>query len=85
MTSYSQHFITILFQISDYPEIYRECTVVDQKLLAIFKVDTGTYSRQQFGYRKRTAAAKLKVDLPLVEERLQLLVRISTELVLCLK
>ena len=44
MTSYSQHFITILFQISDYSEIYRECTVEDQKLIAIFKVDTRPYS-----------------------------------------
>ena len=65
------------FQISDYPEIYRQCTVEDQKLLSIFKVDTGPYSRHKFGYRKRTAAVKLKVELPLVEERLQLLVRIT--------
>ena len=63
------------FQISDYPDIYRECSIEDQKLLAIFTVDTGPYSRQQFGYRKRTAPVKLKVQLPLVEERLQLIVR----------
>ena len=69
---------TYYFQISDYPDIYRECSVEDQKLLAIFTVDTGPYCRQQFGYRKRTAPVKLKVQLPLVEERLQLIVRTST-------
>ena len=68
---------TYYFQISDYPDIYRECSVEDQKLLAIFTVDTGPYCRQQFGYRKRTAPVKLKVQLPLVEERLQLIVRTS--------
>ena len=73
VTFYSSMF----FQSNDYPEIYRECTVEDQKLLAIFKVDTGPYSRPQFAYRKRTAVAKLKVEFPLVEKRLQLLVRIS--------
>ena len=68
---------TYYFQISDYPDIYRQCSVEDQKLLAIFTVDTGPYCRQQFGYRKRTAPVKLKVQLPLVEERLQLIVRIT--------
>ena len=67
----------MFFQISDYPDIYRECTVEDQKVLAICKVDTDLYSRPQFGYRTRTVAAKLKVEFPLVEKRLQLLVRIS--------
>ena len=52
----------MFFQISDYPEIYREYAVKDQKLLAIIKVDTGPCSRQQFDYRKRPAAAKLKVE-----------------------
>ena len=47
--------------------------------MAIFEVDTGPYARAQFGYRKRTGAVKLKVKLPLVEERLQLIVRISIE------
>ena len=28
----------MFFQISDYPEICCECTVEDQKLLAVFKV-----------------------------------------------
>ena len=32
---------------------------------------------KQYGFRKRTAAAKLKVQLQLVEERLELIVRIS--------
>ena len=73
------------FQISDYPDIYRECSVEDQKLLAIFSVDTGPYCRHQFGYRKRTAAAKLKVQLPLVEERLQLIVRITIHNCFCFK
>ena len=68
---------TYYFQISDYPDIYCECSVEDQKLLAIFTVDTGPYCRRQFGYRKRTAPIKLKVQLPLVEERLQLIVRIT--------
>ena len=47
------------------------------KALAIFTVDTGPYSRHKFGYRKRTVPVKLKVQLPLVEERLQLIVKIS--------
>ena len=76
---------TYHFQISDYPDIYRECSVEDQKLLAIFTVDTGPYCRQQFGYRKRTAPVKLKVQLPLVEERLQLIVRITTYSGCCFK
>ena len=74
------------FQISDYPDIYRECSVEDQKLLAIFTADTRPYCRQQqFGYRKRTAPVKLKVQLPLVEERLQLIVRITTYICYCFK
>ena len=76
---------TYHFQISDYPDIYRECSVEDQKLLAIFTVDTGPYCRQQFGYRKRTAPVKLKVQLPLVEERLQLIVRITIYSCYCFK
>ena len=52
----------MFFHISDYPEIYREYTVEDQKLIVIFKVDTGPCSRQQFHYTKRPAAAKLKVE-----------------------
>ena len=74
------------FQISDYPDIYRECSIEDQKLLAIFTADTRPYCRQQqFGYRKRTAPVKLKVQLPLVEERLQLIVRITTYICYCFK
>ena len=82
-SSYLRHSIMSIryyFQINDYPQSYRECTVEDQKLLAIFTVDTGPYARQQYGYRKRTAAAKLKVQLPLVEERLQLIVRITIQI-----
>ena len=54
-----------------------ECSIEDQKVLAIVIVDTGPYTRQQYRFRKRTAAAKLKVQLQLVEERLELIVRIS--------
>ena len=67
------------FQIEDYPQNFLQCSVEDQKVLAIFEVDTGPYAREQFGYRKRTGAVKLKVKLPLVEERLQLIVRRSIE------
>ena len=63
------------FQISGYPEIYLQCTVDDQKLLSIFEVDTGPYWRQKFSYRKRTAPVKVRVKLPLVEERLHFIVR----------
>ena len=70
----------MFFQIIDYPEIYRLCKVEDQKPLAIFKVDTGPYSRPQSVYRKRTAAVKHKVEFLLVKERLQLLVRISIKI-----
>ena len=73
------------FYIGDYPDIHRECSVEDQKLLAIFTVDTGPYCRQQFGYRKRTTPVKLEVQLPLVEERLQLIVRISIYSCYCFK
>ena len=74
---------TYYSQISDYPDTYCQCSVEDQKLLAIFAVDTGPYCRSQFGYRKRTAPVKLKVQLPLVEEQLQLIVRISTNSCYC--
>ena len=67
------------FQIKDYPQNFLQCSVEDQKVLAIFEVDTGPYAREQFGYRKRTGAVKVKVKLPLVEERLQLIVRIAIE------
>lgn len=70
-------FYNMFFQISDCPGIYRQCTAKDEKLLAIFEVDTGLYSREQFGYEKRTGTVKLKVKNPLVEERLQLLVKIT--------
>ena len=80
ISSYLRHSLKLIayyFEINDYPQIYRECSVEDQKLLAIFTVDTGPYARQQYGYSKRTAAAKLKVQLPLVEEQLQFIVRIT--------
>ena len=70
ISSYLRHSLKLIayyFEINDYPQIYRECSVEDQKLLAIFTVDTGRYARQQYVYSKRTAAAKLKVQLPLVE------------------
>ena len=67
------------FQIKDYPENFLQCSVEEQKVLAIFEVDTGPYAREQFGYRKKTGAVKLKVKLPIVQERPQLIVRISTE------
>lgn len=70
-------FYNMFFQISDCPGIYRQCTAKDEKLLAIFEVDTGLYSREQFGYEKRTGTVKLKVKNPLVEARLQLLVKIT--------
>ena len=70
-------FYTMFFRISDCPGIYRQCTVKDEKLLAIFEVDTGPYSREQFGYKKRGRSVKLKVKNPLVEARLQLLVKIT--------
>ena len=79
------HWTPNYFQISDYPDIYRQCSVEDQKLLAIFTVDTGPYCRQQFRYRKRTAPVKLKVQLPLVDERLQLIVRIAIYSYYCFK
>lgn len=44
-------------------------------MLSLFTVDTGRYERQKFGYRKRTGPCKLTVQLPLVEERLSLIVR----------
>ena len=75
----------IFFQISDYPDTYCQCSVEDQKLLAIFTVNTGPYCRPQFGYRKRTVPVKLNIQLPLVEERLQLIVRISTYSCYCFK
>ena len=40
------------FQIKDYPQNFLQCSVEEQKLLAIFEVDTGPYARAQFGYRK---------------------------------
>lgn len=70
-------FYNMFFQISDCPGIYRQCTAKDEKLLAIFEVDTGPYSREQFGYKKRGGSVKLKVKNPLVEARLQLLVKIT--------
>ena len=66
--------IQYLLQISDYPQEYLECTEEDQKLLALFEVDTGPYQKDKFGYRKRTAPLKLVVKLPFVEERLDELV-----------
>ena len=44
-------------------------------MLSLFAVDTGPYKRQKFGYRKRTGPCKLTVQLPLVEERLNSIVR----------
>ena len=67
------------FQIKDYPQNFLQCNVKEQKVVAIFEVGTEPYAREQFGYRKRTGAVKLKVKLPMVEERLQLIVRISVE------
>ena len=63
------------FQISDYTNRFRQCTIEDQSLLSIFHIDTGPYQRYHFGYRKRTAPVKLVVVLPLVEERQDHLVR----------
>ena len=47
----------------------------DQKLLALFQVDTGRYKKEKHGYRKRTGPCKLLVKLPLVEERLDEVVK----------
>ena len=38
-------------------------------------MDTGPYRKDRVGYRKRTGPAKLLVKLPLVEERLDIIVR----------
>ena len=67
------------FRIKDYPQNFLQCSVEEQKVLAIFEEDTGPYAREQFGYRKRTGVVKLKVKLPMVEEWLQLIVRITIE------
>lgn len=64
------------FQIKDYTQNFLQSSVEEQKVLATFAVDTGPYTREQFGYRKRTGTVKLKLTLPLVEERLQFIVRI---------
>ena len=64
-----------LLQISDYPQEYLECTEEYQKLLALFQVDTGPYQKDKFGYRERTAPSKLVVKLPLLEERLDELIK----------
>ena len=61
--------------ITDYPPEYLDCSVQDQDILSLFIVDTSPYRRQQFGYRKRSGPCKLRVKLPLVEERLDLIVR----------
>ena len=63
----------------DYPENFLQSTVNDQKLLATFEVDTGSYAREQFVCKKRTGTVKLKVKLPLVEEWLQFILRITIE------
>ena len=44
-------------------------------MLSLFTVDTDPYKSQNFGYRKRTAPCKPSVQLPLLEERLNLIVR----------
>ena len=65
--------------MKDYLQEFLHCAVDDQKLLAMFEVDTGPYVREQLGYRKRTEAVKLKVKQPLVEERLQFIARLTIE------
>ena len=67
--------------ITDYPDLYRQCSIQDQSLLSIFDVNTGPDRRHKCGYRKRTAPVKLLVKMPLVEERIQLIVR--RNIVLC--
>ena len=62
-------------QITDYPPEYLEFSIKDRDILRLFIVDTGLYRRLQFGYRKRSGPCKLRVKLPLVEERLDLIVR----------
>lgn len=49
--------------------------MADKEILSLFKVYTGPYRRQKCGYRKRSGPCKLLVKMPLVEERLQLIVR----------
>ena len=61
--------------ITDYPPEYLECSIQVQEILSLFIVHTGPYRWQQFGYRKRSGPCKLRVKLPLVEERLDLIVR----------
>ena len=63
------------FQISDYPDLLLQCTKQDQIILSIFYVDTGPYKRPKCGYRKRTQPVKLVIKLPIVEERLNVLVK----------
>ena len=71
------HWFTLFTLIHTFVnEAYRQCSVVDQKLLSIFEVDMRPYQRQQYGYRKRTDPVKLRVKLPLVEECLNFIVRI---------
>ena len=54
------------FQINDYPQIYHECSIKDQKLLPIFTVDTGPYA----GNSMDTGNERL-------QQNLQLIVRIT--------
>ena len=66
----------MLFYVTkDYSQHVLQCSVEDQKLFGKFDAHTRPYVREQFGYRKRTG----QVKLPLVEERLQFIVRISNE------
>ena len=68
--------IIIFSQITDYSDLYKQCTIHDQNLLSIFHVDSGAYRRHKCGYRKRTAPVKLLVKKPLAEECIQVIVRI---------
>lgn len=45
-------------------------SVTDQRVLRIFRIDTGEYLRPQHGYRRRTEPVRLTVITPSVEERL---------------
>ena len=63
-----------IFQISDYPEDYLHCNEEDQELLALFKVGTKPHKKEKYGYRKRTGPSKLEVKLPLIEEKINLVV-----------
>ena len=73
--TYNKLINVILFSyITDYPDNIRRCSVEDQNLLALFKVDMGPYKKEKCGYRKRRGPYKLLVKQALIETKISLLV-----------